>query len=149
MTDAATALPCWQSVLAALRDVGPTCGWRDIVHEIGCDGSLDECDTDSSTVAAIATASEAAASCDVAVVVVGGQSGLATGAGNTCGEFHDRMTLTLPGAQTALIKAVHATGAWCGVCVFVFVFVCVCVCVCVWVCGCGCGCGCVGVGVGV
>lgn len=50
----------------------------------------------------------AAAGADVAVVVVGDMSGL--GAGCTVGESLDSATLILPGAQQALIEAIHATG---------------------------------------
>jgi beta-glucosidase len=50
----------------------------------------------------------AAAGADVAVVVVGDLSGL--GAGCTVGESLDSATLILPGAQQALVEAIHATG---------------------------------------
>src|SRR5690606_15436762 len=45
---------------------------------------------------------------DVAVVVVGDKSGL--GKGCTVGETLDSATLILPGAQQALVEAIHATG---------------------------------------
>ena len=45
---------------------------------------------------------------DVAVVVVGGRSGLTDDC--TCGEARDRATLTLPGVQHDFVRAVAATG---------------------------------------
>ena len=56
----------------------------------------------------IEEAARAAASCDVAVVVVGGRSGLIRGC--TSGEANDRADLCLPGVQEELIRAVVATG---------------------------------------
>ncbi|MFQ5514504.1 MAG: glycoside hydrolase family 3 N-terminal domain-containing protein [Myxococcota bacterium] len=53
-------------------------------------------------------ATELARRCDVAIVVVGGRSGLVEGC--TSGEFCDRAGLELPGVQTELALAVHATG---------------------------------------
>ena len=50
----------------------------------------------------------AATGADVAVVVVGDKSGL--GKGFTVGETLDSATLILPGAQQALVEAIHATG---------------------------------------
>ena len=44
----------------------------------------------------------------VTIVVVGGKSGFSED--STCGEHHDRATLSLPGAQERLIEAVHAAG---------------------------------------
>jgi beta-glucosidase len=49
-----------------------------------------------------------AAAADVAVVVVGGQSGLLPDC--TCGEMRDRAELALPGVQERLIKAVYESG---------------------------------------
>lgn len=50
----------------------------------------------------------AARAADVAIVAVGGRSGLSDGC--TSGEFHDRADLVLPGVQQALVEAVAATG---------------------------------------
>ena len=50
----------------------------------------------------------AAESADVAVMVMGGRSGLTDDC--TCGEARDRTDLDLPGVQHDLIRAVHATG---------------------------------------
>ena len=58
--------------------------------------------------AGIAEAARVAAGCEVAIVVVGGRSGLVRGC--TSGEFHDRAALGLPGAQEELVRAVAATG---------------------------------------
>ena len=55
-----------------------------------------------------AEAVAAAQGADVAVVVVGEQSGLTPE--STCGEFRDRAFLDLPGVQEALVKAIVATG---------------------------------------
>lgn len=55
-----------------------------------------------------AEAIEAARGAEVAIVVVGGRSGLV--AGCTSGESIDRCTLGLPGVQQELVEAVHATG---------------------------------------
>jgi beta-glucosidase len=51
---------------------------------------------------------KAAKAADVAVVVVGDKSGLMPD--NTSGEMRDRETLTLPGAQEELVKAIIETG---------------------------------------
>jgi len=58
--------------------------------------------------AGVAEAAALAAGCDVAVVVVGGRSGLVRGC--TSGEANDRADLRLPGVQEALVRAVAATG---------------------------------------
>lgn len=89
----------------------------DVVYAKGCEvyGST----------ADLTEAVEAAASSDVAVLVVGGMSDTYGGIGwgvddtsATCGEGFDRHTLDLPGQQQALVEAVHATGT---PCVVVFV----------------------------
>lgn len=54
--------------------------------------------------AAVAAAKQS----DVAIVVVGGKSGLTSSC--TTGESLDRATLGLPGVQQQLVEAVHATG---------------------------------------
>lgn len=51
---------------------------------------------------------ELAKNAEVAVVVLGDQSGL--GLGNTIGESNDKANLDLPGSQQALLDAIHATG---------------------------------------
>lgn len=58
--------------------------------------------------AALEEALEAARKSDVALVVVGGKSGLSKEA--TAGELRDRASLGLMGEQTALVKAIAATG---------------------------------------
>lgn len=55
-----------------------------------------------------ADAAAAAAQADVAIVVVGDKSGLTQDC--STGEFRDRSTLTLPGVQEELVKAVVKTG---------------------------------------
>jgi len=56
----------------------------------------------------IEAAARLAADCEVAIVVVGGRSGLVRGC--TSGEANDRADLCLPGVQEELIRAVVATG---------------------------------------
>lgn len=51
---------------------------------------------------------KAAEGADVAVVVVGDESGL--GRGNTIGEANDSALLNLPGVQQDLLEAIHTTG---------------------------------------
>jgi beta-glucosidase len=58
--------------------------------------------------AGFAEALEAARTSDVAIVCVGGKSGLLPDC--TSGEFRDRADLGLPGVQQALVEAVVATG---------------------------------------
>ncbi|MBE2195255.1 MAG: glycoside hydrolase family 3 C-terminal domain-containing protein [Anaerolinea sp.] len=53
---------------------------------------------------------EAAAESEVAVVVVGDQSGLSKLTGSTSGESIDSATLDLPGLQLDLIQTIYATG---------------------------------------
>jgi len=66
------------------------------------------CDVEDLDQSGIAAAVEAAASCDVAIVVVGDQAGL-FGRG-TVGEGNDAESLELPGVQRELVEAVVATG---------------------------------------
>jgi beta-glucosidase len=73
----------------------------EVVHARGC-GILS---TDDS---AIPTAVEAAARADVAIVFVGGRSGLVDGC--TSGEFRDAADLGLTGLQQRLVEEVLATG---------------------------------------
>ncbi|HEX7363552.1 MAG TPA: glycoside hydrolase family 3 C-terminal domain-containing protein, partial [Dehalococcoidia bacterium] len=51
---------------------------------------------------------KAAKAADVAIVVVGGKSGLTPDC--TCGEMRDRVDLGLPGVQEDLVKAIYETG---------------------------------------
>jgi len=51
---------------------------------------------------------QAAKAADVALLFLGGRSGLVES--STCGEARDRAELTLPGVQQQLLEAVHATG---------------------------------------
>jgi beta-glucosidase len=66
------------------------------------------CDPDSEDTSGFEEAVEAARAADIAVVLVGDQSGL--GESNTVGESNDNANLMLPGVQEALLRAVHATG---------------------------------------
>jgi beta-glucosidase len=84
--------------LAALRAALPQ---ATVVHERGCDVS----DPDPGGIAAAADAARAA---DVAVVCVGGRSGLTKAC--TVGEARDATDLGLTGAQQLLVDAVIATG---------------------------------------
>ncbi|NQU07532.1 MAG: glycoside hydrolase family 3 C-terminal domain-containing protein, partial [Candidatus Abyssubacteria bacterium] len=66
------------------------------------------CEVTGDSTEGFAEAVEAAKKADVAVVVVGDKSGLAFDC--TSGEFRDRVDINLPGAQEALVRAVHETG---------------------------------------
>ncbi len=55
-----------------------------------------------------AEAVAAAKQAEVALLFVGGKSGLTDSC--TCGEARDRASLDLPGVQTELVRAIHATG---------------------------------------
>ena len=55
-----------------------------------------------------AEAVEVARQCDVAVVVVGDSSGMVPG--YSSGEWHDRATLSIPGVQEDLVRAIQGTG---------------------------------------
>lgn len=66
------------------------------------------CDINSATTEGFAATVKAAKAADVAIVVVGDKSGLMPD--NTSGEMRDRETLSLPGVQEDLVKAVYATG---------------------------------------
>ena len=83
-----------EGLRAALEEV-------EVVHARGCDVSGD----DSS---GIADAVDAAEGSDVAIVCVGGKSGLTPSA--TVGEGRDAVDLALTGVQRQLIEAVAATG---------------------------------------
>lgn len=87
------------SVLEGIRNaVAPQ---TEILTARGCDLLGDSTD-------GFAEAVEAARRAEVAVVVVGGKSGLTEGC--TSGEFRDRAELGLPGVQQALVEAVVDTG---------------------------------------
>lgn len=73
----------------------------EVVYEKGCEVTGDER-------AGIPAAVAAAASAEVAVVVVGGRSGLSLG--STVGEARDAVGLSLTGVQEQLVEAVAATG---------------------------------------
>ncbi len=97
--DLAECFPPMVSVLAGLRAaVSPR---TDVVYARGCD----VLDPDP---AGFAEAVAAARGADVAILVVGGRSGLV--AGCTSGEATDRCELGLPGVQQLLVEAVVATG---------------------------------------
>ncbi|GAB4451841.1 MAG: glycoside hydrolase family 3 N-terminal domain-containing protein [Anaerolineae bacterium] len=66
------------------------------------------CDVLGDSTAGFDEAVQAAKRADVAILVVGGKSGLTDDC--TCGEARDRAELGLTGVQQALIEAVHATG---------------------------------------
>ena len=66
------------------------------------------CDETGRSTDGFAPAVEAAASARLALVVVGGKSGLSPGC--TSGEFNDRADLGLPGVQQQLVEAVVGTG---------------------------------------
>ena len=72
-----------------------------VLHAVGCEVSDD---SRSGFDEAIKTAQLA----DVAIVVVGGKSGLTPEC--TCGEMRDSTELRLPGAQEYLVKAIYETG---------------------------------------
>ena len=66
------------------------------------------CDINSTSKEGFAEAVEAAKSSDIAIVVVGGKSGLIQEC--TCGEMRDTAELSLPGVQEDLVKAIYETG---------------------------------------
>lgn len=66
------------------------------------------CEINSADTYGFAEAVEAARQAQVAVVVVGGRSGLARHC--TCGESLDRAQLGLPGVQQQLVELIHNTG---------------------------------------
>lgn len=66
------------------------------------------CEINGDDVSGFEAAVAAAKQAQVAVVVVGGRSGLAKHC--TCGETIDRANLDLPGVQQQLVEAIHATG---------------------------------------
>ena len=66
------------------------------------------CEVNSASKDGFDEAIKAAQAADVAVVIVGGKSGLTLDC--TCGEMRDRAELGLPGVQEDLVKAVYETG---------------------------------------
>jgi beta-glucosidase len=86
------------SVLDAVREAA---GGAEVAYAEGCGVKGDDR-------SGFEAAVEAARGADVAVVVVGGRSGLTDDC--TCGEARDRATITLPGVQEDLVRAVAATG---------------------------------------
>ncbi|MDD3410731.1 MAG: glycoside hydrolase family 3 N-terminal domain-containing protein [Eubacteriales bacterium] len=96
--DPAAALPRMDSVLAGLKKRFAD---AEIVYEKGC-GVLDGADE------GIARAAALAASADVVIAVVGDKAGLLLDC--TSGEARDRATLTLPGRQGELLRAVQGSG---------------------------------------
>jgi len=66
------------------------------------------CDISGDDTSSFDAAVELARNSSVAIVVVGGKSGVTENA--TCGEHRDRADLHLPGVQEELVRAVHATG---------------------------------------
>jgi beta-glucosidase len=66
------------------------------------------CDISGGSAAGIAEAVKLAREADVAIVAVGGKSGLMTDC--TCGEMRDSAELKLTGAQEQLVKGVYDTG---------------------------------------
>jgi beta-glucosidase len=66
------------------------------------------CDVTDSSKDGFAEAVKAARGADVAVVVVGGKSGVTPDC--TCGEMRDRAELSLSGVQEDLVKAIYETG---------------------------------------
>ncbi len=66
------------------------------------------CATNDSTRDSFNEAVDATRAADVAIVVVGGKSGLTPDC--TCGEMRDSAFLTLPGVQQELVEAVYQTG---------------------------------------
>ena len=67
------------------------------------------CEINDASTEGFAEAVKTARSADVAVVVVGGKSGLLPDC--TCGEMRDSAGLGLPGVQESLVKAISETGA--------------------------------------
>jgi beta-glucosidase len=85
--------------LAGIRAAVP--GTTEVAYARGCEVTGDDA-------SGIPDAAAAARRADVAIVVVGGRSGLVDGC--TSGEFRDAADLGLPGRQAELVEAVVATG---------------------------------------
>ncbi len=87
------------TILQALRN--KVSAETEIFYAPGCEITGDD---KSGFVAAV----EAARQAEVALIFVGGKSGLTDDC--TCGEFRDRADLNLTGVQEELVQAIHATG---------------------------------------
>ncbi len=85
--------------LEGVRAIAPEA--CEVVYAKGCDVTGDD-------TRGIAEAARVAAGCEVAIVVVGGRSGLTRTA--TVGESRDATRLELTGAQTELVRAVVGSG---------------------------------------
>ncbi len=97
--DLADCFPPMVTLLDGIRRRAP--GGTRVEHAPGCDVTGDDA---SRIEEAVAVARRA----ELAILAVGGRSGLSDGC--TSGEFHDRATLGLPGLQQQLVEAVVATG---------------------------------------
>lgn len=86
------------SILEAVRNMLPD---AEVQYAQGCEVLGDD---DSGFAEAVALAEQA----EVAIMVLGGKSGLTNDC--TCGEARDRANLNLPGVQQDLLRAVVATG---------------------------------------
>jgi beta-glucosidase len=90
----------------------PTRTVFEALHEKVAEGSnvyyAKGCDVTGEDTSGFSEAVELALSAEVAVVVVGGKSGLTDSC--TCGEARDRATLSLTGVQEELVKQIYATG---------------------------------------
>jgi beta-glucosidase len=89
------------SIPTFLDEMKSRCAPSDLLYATGCEiNSADE--------SGFADALAAAQAADVAILLMGGRSGLSPE--NTTGEFRDATKLGLPGVQESLVKAVLATG---------------------------------------
>jgi beta-glucosidase len=84
-----------------LEEMKTRLGSSNLIHAAGCEiNSQDE--------SGFEAALQASKAADVAILVMGGRSGLAPH--NTTGEFRDATRLELPGVQEKLVKTILATG---------------------------------------
>ena len=89
----------------------PTVSVYEAIQQVTKDATVtyvQGCDTLNTDNSNFQEAVEQAKKADVAIVVLGDQSGL--GRGNTVGESNDKADLNLPGHQQALLEAIHETG---------------------------------------
>ncbi len=98
----------WQAGPYYTKHVTPLAGLRALVGEDAEVLFARGCDVSGDDTSEIAPATELAASCDVAIVVVAGRSGITRS--STVGEARDATRLELTGVQEELIAAVAATG---------------------------------------
>jgi beta-glucosidase len=98
-TDLNACFPPTVTVLEGIR--AAVSQETEVLHAVGCGVSGE-------SKAGFTEAVRIAESSDVAIVVVGGRSGLVRGC--TSGEANDRASLGLPGVQTELVGAIVATG---------------------------------------